>query len=90
MEPIVLVKNDLASVEFSEAGGVGSLKISVSASLGGGETAGVAKAVASAEVDLSAKQLIDASFDLVEKKYPAAAAAIEVVKGFIDAELPKL
>ena len=90
MEPIVLVKNDLASVEFSEAGGVGALKISVNASLGGGATAGVVKAVASAEVDLSAKQLVDASFDLAAAKYPAAAAAIAIAKGLVDEEFSKI
>lgn len=81
---VTVVSGPNGSVVFSEAGLVGKLTVSASASLGGGEMSGVVKASVSAEVELSAAQLIDAGLQIAAAKFPAAAAEIAAAKAVID------
>ena len=84
-----IVSGDAGSLIISEDSGVAKLALVGSVSLGGGSMAGVVKAKASVEVDVSAQQLIDAGLELAAHKYPAAAPLIEMAKKAIDAELAK-
>lgn len=86
----VIQVGNAGQVAISEQGGVASVKVSLSEQVGGGSVAGVVKATVSAELDVSAKQLIDAGLDLAAAKFPAAAAAIEGAKAIIDAEMANL
>ncbi len=81
---------NVGSFEINEDGGVASVKISAGASIGGGSVAGSLKAVASAELDMDVKLLIDAGFDLAAHKFPAASALILAAKAGVDAELAKV
>lgn len=85
----VIPVGSVGQLEISEAGGVATLKATLAQSAGGGSMEGVAKASASIELDVSAKQLIDAGLELAAAKFPMAAAAIEGAKAMIDAELAK-
>lgn len=78
---------DVGQVSIGESGGVVSISVSASHSAGGGSLEGVASASLSATVQLSAKQLIDAGFDLAAAKFPAAASLIAAAKAGVDAEL---
>lgn len=75
---------------ISESGGVASISVSISQSVGGGSVAGVASGSLSASVQLSAAQLIDAGLELAKEKFPSAAAVINGAKAAIDAEMAKL
>lgn len=77
-------------VDLSEAGGIATLKVSLAQAVGGGSMAGVAKASASVEVDVSAAQLIDAGFELAKAKFPSVALLIDEAKLLVDAELAKV
>lgn len=78
---------DVGQVSLSESAGVVSISVSASHSAGGGSLEGVASASVSASIQLSAKQLIDAGFDLAAAKFPAAASLIAAAKAGVDSEL---
>ena len=72
---------------ISESAGVVSLGVTGSATLGGGEAAGIASASLSASVNMSAKQAIDLGLDLAAAKFPSVAAVIKEAQALIDAEI---
>lgn len=78
------------SLTISEAAGVASVVLALSESIGGGSTAGVAKGSVSAQVDVSAVQLIDAGLGLAAIKFPSFAAELALLKAAVDAELAKV
>jgi hypothetical protein len=86
----VIPVGSAGAITISEEGGVATLKVSLSQSVGGGALKDVAKGSASVEVDMSAKQVIDAGLELAAHKFPAAALVIESAKTIIDAEMAKL
>ncbi len=86
----VIQVGSAGSVTISEEGGVASVKVSLAESAGGGDVAGFAKATLSAELDVSALQLVDAGLGVLESKYPAAAPLIATIKGIIDSEASKV
>jgi hypothetical protein len=73
-----------ASLSISESAGAATVAISVDESLGGGSIAGVAKAKASAEIDVEAQVLIDAGFALAEAKWPTIAPYLKMAQVEID------
>lgn len=77
-------------VSISESAGVVSISVSASHSAGGGSMEGIASASLSASVQLSAKQLIDAGFELAAAKFPSAASLILAAKAGVDEELSKV
>ncbi len=85
-----LISGVNGSVVISEDAGVATVKASAIGSFGGGELAGVAKVVASAEVDISAIALVDAGLLLVEAKFPTLAPMVAMLKAAIDAEVGKI
>lgn len=66
--------------------------VNLSATLGGGQAAGVAssKVVLHAEEDVSAQQLADLAIGALEHAFPSATALLEMVKSGVDAELAKV
>ena len=86
----VIPIGSVGQIEIKEEGGSASVKVSIAESVGGGDVAGVAKASLSAEIDISAIQLIDAGLSLVESKYPAIAGMVAMLKAAIDAEAAKV
>lgn len=86
----VIALGNAGSLTITEAGGIASVKVSVSESVGGGSVSGVAKAQLSAEVDVSAAMLIDAGLKLAAEKFPSAAIIIASVQAMVDAELAKI
>lgn len=85
-----IVKGQYGGLSVSEQGGEVVLAGSLSASLGGGEAAGVVKVGGSLSISVEAKQLIDLGLDLAAAKYPAVASLIAAAKTAIDAELAKV
>lgn len=86
----VIEIGQMGSLTISEQGGVASVKIGIAAQAGGGSVAGAAKGQVSAEIDLSAIELIDAGMALLESKFPSAAPVIASIKALIDAEAANL
>lgn len=86
----VIPVGSAGSVSINEQDGVASVKVTLSQSAGGGEIAGFAKASLTAEIDISAQQLIDAGLELAKVKFPSAAALIDAAKAGIDAEMAKV
>lgn len=66
----VIELGDKGALSVTESEGVAVVKISVGASLGGGQAAGAVKVVASAEIDLEAAQLAQLGLDLLKSKLP--------------------
>ena len=66
----VINLGDVGSLSVSEADDVATVKVSVGAALGGGQAAGVAKAQASAEVDVEVAELAQLGLDLLKEKLP--------------------
>lgn len=85
----VIPVGSAGSVTISEDGGTASVKVSLSEQAGGGNVVGFAKASLSAELDVSAAELVDAGLAIAAAKYPAAAALIDGVKAIIDSEMAK-
>lgn len=86
----VIASGKLGSVEISEEKGVVSIKGTVSAELGGGNTEGVLKVHNSTQIDMDAMELAFAGLDLLEAKIPSAKLPLEGLKKLIIAELPVL
>ncbi len=80
----------MGALTLNEAGGKGSLVLSIGGSLGGGSIAGVASGKASIELDVSAIQLADAALVLLEAKFPAMAGGIAVLKSLMDAQVTNI
>lgn len=85
----VIPLGTVGNLVLAEEAGVVSLKLSLAESVGGGSVAGVVKAGLSAEVELSAAQLIDVGLELAKAKFPSVASLIDAAKLAIDAELAK-
>ena len=64
------------TLTITEASGVATIKISVAENVGGGSAAGVVKAVASAEVDISAAQLAQIGLDFLKSKLPTGVQSL--------------
>lgn len=79
----------VGNVTVGVSQGVASLQVSLTAAAGGGKLAGVAKAQATIEVDISAKQLIDVALAAAQAEFPGAASLIAAAQAGIDAELAK-
>lgn len=77
----------VGALSVSESAGVVNLNVSVSATLGGGQAAGIASASLSGGVSMSVKQLIDLGADLAAAKFPSLAAVFKEAQALIDAEL---
>lgn len=78
---------DKGSVVLSEANGVATLKVSVGVAVADG----VAKAVASAEVDLEAVEIVKLALDLLKAKLPAGVQGLVTdVENAALAELAKV
>ena len=58
------------SLTISEAAGVATVKVAIAENVGGGEAAGVLKAVASAEIDVQAAELAQLALDFLKSKLP--------------------
>jgi hypothetical protein len=80
----------IGALTIAEDKGVASVKISLSEAAGGGALKDVVKATVSAELDVSAEQLIIAGLELAKLKYPTAAPFIEGVEKIVSAELAKI
>ena len=80
----------LGTLTVTEAAGAVTLSVSLSDALGGGEAAGVAQASVSAQVQLSAKQLIDLGLDFAAAQFPSVAAVVKDVQAAVDAEIAAL
>lgn len=86
----VIPVGEKGQLSISEAAGVATLAFSIAESVGGGSTAGVLVAKATAEVDIKAEELIDAGMGLAKAKWPALAGAIDGIQKFIDDEIAKI
>lgn len=86
----VIAIGSVGQLTISEVAGVATVKIGISDQAGGGSIAGAIKGQVSAEIDLSAIELIDAGMALIESKFPAAAPIVASVKAIIDAEAANL
>jgi hypothetical protein len=81
---------EVGALVVKEEGGIASVKLSLTASIGGGEVAGALKGSVSAEVDLDAKILIDVGMELAAAKFPAVAGILKGAKAMIDKELASI
>lgn len=86
----VIPVGSAGALVLSEDAGVASISVSLKEALGQGALAGVASGSVSAQVSVSAKELIDAGLELIAAKFPSAAPLIEGLKSAIDAELAKV
>lgn len=86
----VIPVGEAGSISITESGGVATVKVALSQGVGGGSVAGFAKAQVSAEIDVSAIQLIDAGLALLKEKFPAAASIVDGAQAIIDAEVAKV
>lgn len=78
------------SLVITEAEGVATVKFDLSQNAGGGPVAGFAQGQVSAQVSVSAKELIDAGLALAAAKFPTATVIITEVQAVIDAEISKV
>jgi hypothetical protein len=86
----VIPVGEAGQVSITEQGGVATVKVELAQKVGGGSVAGVVSAKVSAELDISAIQLIDAGLALLKAKFPAAASIVDGAQAIIDAEVGKL
>ena len=77
-------------LSITEAAGIATVQVSLSEAVGGGSVAGAVKASVSAEVSISAMELVDAGLALAEAQFPSVASLIAAAKTAIDAEVAKL
>lgn len=72
---------------ISEEAGVAAIELQLGLQAGGGSLAGVAKLVSSTKLEIEAKQIIDAGFDLAAAKFPSIAAILKGAQEIIDKEI---
>lgn len=77
-------------LSISESGGIATVAVSASASVGGGSVAGVVQASVSASAQISGVELVNAGLAIAASKFPAIAGEIAALQGLIDAEIAKL
>lgn len=67
---------NVGSLTLSEAAGTATVKVTVAQNVGGGAAAGIVKAAASAEIDISAAELAKLALDFLKSKLPAGAQSL--------------
>lgn len=77
------------ALTVSAADGELSLVAGISGSAGGGSAAGILKGGANFNIALEDRQAADLAIALLEAKFPAGTAFLELVKAGVDAELTK-
>jgi hypothetical protein len=80
----------IGPLSISESGGIATISVSASASVGGGSVAGVVQASVSASAQVSGVELVNAGLAIAASKFPSLASEIAALQGLIDAEIAKL